>query len=381
MRVIVEADGGSRGNPGPAAYGAVVLAAEAGGPEVLAQRAERIGHATNNVAEYSGLIAGLAAARELGARHVEVRMDSKLVVEQMSGRWKIKHADMRELAGQAAAVGRAFDSVRYTWVPRERNKRADALLNAVLDGKDVGSAETGQAPPRQPQPREGAARQARAAGPKQPAACWEPSKAPTTRLLLIRHGETEASREYRQCGKSDLPLTPEGLSQARAVAGRIGARKGVARVYSSPLLRTTQTATAVADELGLPVRADDRLVEADFGEWEGLTGQQIQARDPELRDQWLSDPTTTAPGGESFAQVAARVEAFLAEVVERHPGENIVVVSHVTPIKLALKSALGCGWEILTRLFLDVASLSIAEFAPEGRSSVRLVNDISHWSQ
>ena len=107
-RFVVEADGGSRGNPGPAAYGAVVRGRRPAGAR--ASCAEYIGTATNNVAEYRGLIAGLEAVRELDpARRVEVRMDSKLVVEQMSGRWKIKHPSMRELAAagpRGAAAGR-----------------------------------------------------------------------------------------------------------------------------------------------------------------------------------------------------------------------------------------------------------------------------------
>ncbi|MFI8965072.1 bifunctional RNase H/acid phosphatase [Streptomyces sp. NPDC053493] len=129
--LIVEADGGSRGNPGPAGYGAVVLDPATG--ETLAERAEYIGVATNNVAEYKGLVAGLRAAYELFPdAAVLVRMDSKLVVEQMSGRWKIKHPDMKPLAAEAARVfppGR----VRYEWMPRERNKHADRLANEAMD--------------------------------------------------------------------------------------------------------------------------------------------------------------------------------------------------------------------------------------------------------
>ncbi|MFE2271304.1 bifunctional RNase H/acid phosphatase [Streptomyces lavendulae] len=130
-RFVVEADGGSRGNPGPAGYGAVVLDPATG--ETLAERAEFIGVATNNVAEYKGLIAGLTAARELAPdATVLVRMDSKLVVEQMSGRWKIKHPDMKPLAAQAAKIlPRA--QVTYEWIPRERNKHADRLANEAMD--------------------------------------------------------------------------------------------------------------------------------------------------------------------------------------------------------------------------------------------------------
>jgi ribonuclease HI len=133
-RLVVEADGGSRGNPGPAAYGALVRDADTG--ETLLREGLTIGRATNNVAEYSGLIAGLEMAREVdpGAA-VEVRMDSKLVIEQMAGRWKIKHVDMRPLARRANELRPA--QVVWTWVPRELNKRADALANLALDGEPV----------------------------------------------------------------------------------------------------------------------------------------------------------------------------------------------------------------------------------------------------
>jgi probable phosphoglycerate mutase len=135
VNLIVEADGGSRGNPGPAGYGALVCDAESG--EVLAERSEGIGVATNNVAEYQGLIAGLRACVELGgaSAHVEVRMDSKLVVEQMSGRWKVKHPAMQPLALEAGRLVRQLGPVRYTWIPRERNKRADRLANLAMDAQ------------------------------------------------------------------------------------------------------------------------------------------------------------------------------------------------------------------------------------------------------
>ncbi|MEU3826910.1 bifunctional RNase H/acid phosphatase [Streptomyces sp. NPDC029080] len=128
---IVEADGGSRGNPGPAGYGAVVCDAATG--QTLAEAAEYIGVATNNVAEYRGLLAGLRAAHALDpSAAVHVRMDSKLVVEQMSGRWKIKHPDMKPLAAQARTVFPP-DQVTYEWIPRERNKHADRLANEAMD--------------------------------------------------------------------------------------------------------------------------------------------------------------------------------------------------------------------------------------------------------
>ncbi|MFL6099996.1 MAG: DUF1737 domain-containing protein [Actinomycetales bacterium] len=130
-RLVVEADGGARGNPGPAAYGALVRDGDTG--EVLAERAEYLGKTTNNVAEYSGLVAGLTMAKEIDAAAVvEARMDSKLVVEQMSGRWKIKHEDMRRLALEARAI-LPLEQVTYRWVPRAENWAADRLANAAMD--------------------------------------------------------------------------------------------------------------------------------------------------------------------------------------------------------------------------------------------------------
>ncbi|MFG2885868.1 bifunctional RNase H/acid phosphatase [Streptomyces sp. NPDC048297] len=133
---IVEADGGSRGNPGPAGYGAAVSDAATG--ETLVEAAEFIGIATNNVAEYRGLLAGLRAAHALdpGAR-IHVRMDSKLVIEQMSGRWKIKHPAMKPLAAEASRVFPP-DQVTYEWIPRERNKHADRLANEAMDAGTKG---------------------------------------------------------------------------------------------------------------------------------------------------------------------------------------------------------------------------------------------------
>lgn len=138
--LVVEADGGSRGNPGVAGYGALVRDAASG--RVLAERAGPLGRASNNVAEYAGLIAGLEAVLTLGpSARVEVRLDSKLVVEQMSGRWKIRHEDMQRMARQARAlcarIAAAGGSVRFTWVPRERNLAADALSNVGMDGATV----------------------------------------------------------------------------------------------------------------------------------------------------------------------------------------------------------------------------------------------------
>jgi len=135
--LIVEADGGSRGNPGPAGFGALVRDGKSG--ELLREIAETIGVASNNVAEYSGLIAGLSAAHEIDpTAEITVRMDSKLVIEQMSGRWQIKHPDMRELALKARNI-HDRSLITYQWIPRAENSHADSLANKALDGVVNGS--------------------------------------------------------------------------------------------------------------------------------------------------------------------------------------------------------------------------------------------------
>ncbi|HIW63273.1 MAG TPA: reverse transcriptase-like protein [Candidatus Stackebrandtia excrementipullorum] len=129
-KVVVEADGGSRGNPGPAGYGAVVFDEDG---QDLQDRRGYLGVTTNNVAEYEGLIAGLTAARDLGATAVEVRMDSKLVVEQMSGNWKVRNPGLRPLAAKASGLVAEFESVEFIWIPRADNVRADALANQAMN--------------------------------------------------------------------------------------------------------------------------------------------------------------------------------------------------------------------------------------------------------
>ncbi len=133
MKLIIEADGGSRGNPGPAAYGCLVKDAQTN--EVLFKEGKTLGVTTNNVAEYSGLVAALAAAHAIDPNaQIEVRMDSKLVVEQMSGNWKIKHENMKGLVEKARNAF-AQSQVKYVWVPREDNLAADTLLNIALDAE------------------------------------------------------------------------------------------------------------------------------------------------------------------------------------------------------------------------------------------------------
>jgi len=364
VKVIIEADGGSRGNPGPAGYGAVVRTAD--GAAVLAETKEAIGRATNNVAEYRGLLAGLDDAVRLGASEAAVYMDSKLVVEQMSGRWKVKHPDLAELHAQARKLASRFDRISYTWIPRERNSHADRLANEAMD---AAATLNGEASP-VTEPAETVAPQS--------APGWTGARGTPTRMLLLRHGQTPLSVQRRYSGRGNPTLTELGRRQAEAAAGYLAERGGIAAVISSPLQRAYATAGAAADALGLDVTVDDDLIETDFGAWEGLTFAEAAERDPELHRRWLRDTSTAPPGGESFDDALARVQRARARIIAGYPGATVLVVSHVTPIKMLLRLALDAGPGILYRLHLDLASLSIAEFYSDGASSVRLVNQTGY---
>jgi probable phosphoglycerate mutase len=359
-RLIVEADGGSRGNPGPAGYGALVRDAETG--RLLAERAASVGRATNNVAEYGGLVAGLQAALDLDpTSEVEVRMDSKLVVEQMSGRWKIKHPDMQQLALQAQKIARQLGDVRYTWVPRAQNGAADALANSAMDGKPVH--------------RDSATEPVVLEDDVQPSP--EPAPAVTTVTHLLRHGQTEHTPERRFSGRNDLPLSRTGRAEAKAAAAR-AAELGIEVVVASPLRRTRETAEIVAGGLGLPVEFDEDLVELDFGNLEGLTFEEAATKYPLAARRVQSDITVAAPGGESVADVGSRVARARRRILSTHAGKTVLVVSHVTPIKLFLAAGLDVGAEVVHRVFLDAASLSTVTWSSDGRASVRGVNDTAH---
>lgn len=369
MKVVIEADGGSRGNPGPAGYGAVVRSADRS--TVLAEAKQAIGIATNNVAEYRGLIAGLDDALKAGATEAEVFLDSKLLVEQMSGRWKVKHPDLVELHSQARKLASRFDRIGYTWIPRDRNSHADRLANEAMDGAAVAGDDAENADPPAELAKSAAAEAKTSPG-------WTGARGTPTRLLLLRHGQTELSAQRRYSGRGNPALTDAGRQQAEAAAHYMAQRGGIAAVISSPLQRAYDTAATAAKALGLDVAVDEDLIETDFGAWEGLTFAEAAERDPELHRRWLRDTRTKPPGGESFDAVLDRVLRVRERIVAAHQGATVLVVSHVTPIKMLLRLALDAGPGILYRLHLDLASLSIAEFYSDGASSVRLVNQTGY---
>jgi probable phosphoglycerate mutase len=341
---------------------------EAATGEVLVEIGEGIGVATNNVAEYSGLVAGLTAAADLGAVEVEVRMDSRLVVEQMSGRWQIRNPGLRPLAAKAAALVTKFESVRFTWVPREQNVTADALANAAMDRRAAPPSAT-----------------VRAAAPAlAPPPSWAPRHMDdAARILLVRHGQTTFTMQRRYSGRGDVELTAQGEAQTEALATRVAAlvmADGRAPlVVSSPLKRCLRAAELVAERLGgVGVRVDEAFVECDFGEWEGLTHVQVREHWSTQLDAWLGSAGLAPPGGESFADVAARVRPAVARLAAEYAGHPVVVCSHVTPIKLVLRDALAATDALLHRLYLDPGGISVIDFWPDGGVAVRTVNETAH---
>ncbi|CCK30478.1 hypothetical protein BN159_6099 [Streptomyces davaonensis JCM 4913] len=390
---IVEADGGSRGNPGPAGYGAVVSDAATG--ETLAERSEFLGVVTNNVAEYRGLLAGLRAALDLDpTASVHVRMDSKLVVEQMSGRWKIKHPDMKPLAMEASRVFPP-ERVTYEWIPREQNKHADRLANEAMDAGTSGapSASAAAADSRARSSRAAAQSEAVGGGAATADADvraakvvatpgWAPADmgAPAT-FVLLRHGETALTPQKRFSGSggSDPVLSEIGRDQAERVGAALARRGTVQAIVASPLARTRETAAAVARRLGLEVTVEEGLRETDFGAWEGLTFGEVRERYPDDLNAWLADPGARPTGdGESFTETATRIEATRDKLVAAYAGRTVLLVSHVTPIKTFIRLALGAPPESLFRMELSAASLSAVAYYADGNASVRLFNDTSH---
>ena len=372
MRVSIEADGGSRGNPGPAGYGAVVYASDG---SVLAERAAGIGTATNNVAEYGGLIAGLKAALELGATEVDIRMDSKLVIEQVSGRWQVKNEGLRPLAREAVELLSRFHSKTATWIPREKNKHADRLANEAMDaaakghvwkpGGDTGPADAADRWLEQNEPKTAA---------PQKLVGWQDMGSKPTTTYLLRHGQTPLSIEKRFSGIGDPALTELGLRQAAAAAIRLQ-DTGATVVVSSPLQRAQQTAAAVASVLGVEVETDAGFQETDFGDWEGYSFGEVRAKWPKEMDAWLGSTAVPPPHGESFDETAVRVRQARDRLLSAHGGKTVIVVSHVTPIKTLLRMALDAPPSSLYRMHLDLACVSQLQWFADGPAVVRSMNE------
>ena len=385
---LVTADGGARGNPGPAAYGTVIVDAATG--ETIAELAEFFEHETNNFAEYRGAIAGLEYVHAIDpTARIDVQLDSKLVVEQMSGRWKIKNDAIRTLALRARD---AHDPnlVTYTWIPRAENAHADALVNEMLDAAVGGgprvirrgrnlNAEDVVGEAQEDQAQATLAEAAAGEAPPRTMIGWANVGVPTT-FLLARHGATAYSLEKKFSGSGglDLPLIELGENQGRALAREIARRGEATAIVSSPLLRAQQTAAFIAEETGLDVSLDEDLTECSFGLWDGYTFAQVRDKWPEELADWLASTSVAPPEGESFDTCQVRLDRASRRLRERFAGQTIVVVAHVTPIKLMVTDAVGAPVDSIYRMELPPCSISKVAWFPDGNSSMFSFAEAAH---
>lgn len=351
------ADGGSRGNPGPAGFGAVV--SENG--KILAELFDVIGVATNNVAEYSGLLAGLTYIHQLDPEaNIEVAMDSKLVVEQMSGRWQIKHADMRDLAKQCRDAHKA-SLVTYKWIPRDENSHADRLANKALDGEISIPTPTAVVQENYLTDR------------------LRSDEVPTT-IYFVRHGETvlTPTRKFSGIGALDPELTSDGLAQADRVASEIAKLKPEVLI-SSPLQRARQTAEAISRTTNLEIFFDEDWYELSFGTWDGKSIEEVKAETPGDYQAWLNSSSYRPGGGESYDEARIRISSALEKIVELHPGKKVVVVTHNGVIKSAVNIAVGGPNDGVFHMDATPCSISSISIWPsDGLMALRSFNERGH---
>jgi len=350
---LLTADGGSRGNPGNAGYGAVVHE----GNKIVAELYDYIGIATNNVAEYSGLVAGLKSIHEMDAEAtVDVRMDSKLVVEQMSGRWQIKHSDMRTLA-QEARSAHSPSLVTYGWIPRDQNSHADRLANKALDEQGGNTAQ------RQNYLTER----------------FLSDEIPTE-IFFVRHGETilTPERKFSGSGEPNPPLTVEGLAQAAAVAPEV-AKLSPEVLIASPLQRTTQTAQAISALIDVPIIFDEAWFECAFGAWDGMSIDEVKEKYPSEYEAWVSSSAYAPPQGESYDALGWRVDEAIDNLVAKYPHQRVVVVTHNGVIKQAIRLTVGATPESIFHMDVSPCSItSIAIWPSDGLRALKSANERGH---
>jgi broad specificity phosphatase PhoE len=206
--------------------------------------------------------------------------------------------------------------------------------------------------------------------------------APATRVFIVRHGATVLSAEDRFAGVTDVELSEEGREQARRLADRLSGEK-IAAVYASPLGRTIETARILAAPHDLEVQPCDAFREISHGHWEGMRRHEVEEKFPKEMAEWEKDPYTFAPpGGESGLAVTARALPALIDLVRKHPGENILIVSHKATIRLLLSSLLGFDpRRYRDNLDQNPAALNIVDFRDPTHARLTLFNDTSHYEK
>ena len=380
QNLIIEADGGSRGNPGLAGSGAVVINADSG--EILIEVARFIGVATNNVAEYLALKAGLEAALNLNAdARVLVRMDSKLVIEQMAGRWKIKHPDMIQLGAEVQALARGRQ-IRWQWIPREENSRADALANKAMDERIDSTRAVSN---------DGAKAPVAEFNQSMPSSVRAPDQVSEelTTVILVRHGRTHLTESKRISGRGgeNPGLSELGRKDAEAAAkavqqigltGPWSFLAPVSAVVASPIRRTQETANIIANALSVGVLTNENIAEISFGDWDGFTNDEVAAKWPVEMADWRGSWTIAPPNGESLEEFDSRVQLGRHEILKEHAGKTVVVVSHVMPIRGFLKAGMDANAAVYWRPQVAPCSITIIRFWGDQAAEVVTLNSTSH---
>lgn len=378
--LIVEADGGSRGNPGPSGSGAVVIDASTG--LVIREISLFIGTATNNVAEYNALKAAILEIRKINpSAKVSVRMDSKLVIEQMTGNWKVKHPDMRALVIEIQGLVRDLD-IDFKWIPREENHRADALANRAMDEEGTRTVDPGSAP-----------LHASVAefNTEKPSSVRAPGHvdAPLTTVILVRHGRTHLTESKKISGRGgeNPHLSELGKEDAHRVAkalkeignsGQYAYLNPPSAIISSPIQRTVDTANIIANELGLAVTLEEDVAEISFGDWDGHTNEEVSKAWPEQWEAWRGSWTVAPPNGESLVEFDARVMRARKRITQDHAGQTVIVVAHVMPIRGFTRYAFDGGISAYWATQIAPCSMTILRLWGEQAVEVVTVNDTNH---
>jgi broad specificity phosphatase PhoE len=199
-----------------------------------------------------------------------------------------------------------------------------------------------------------------------------------TRIILVRHGQTEWNRVERFRGRADVPLNETGLAQAEATGRRVAAQWKPAAVYSSPLSRAIKTAEAIANHFDLPVQAYPGLADIDYGDWQGLTPDEARRRWPDIVEAWYNAPQTAhIPGGETLAALRARAMETVGELASRHEGQTIVLLGHTVINRIILLAILGLGNERFWRIKQDTCAINVFEAEGDDYTLVTL-NDTCH---
>lgn len=378
--LIIEADGGSRGNPGIAGSGACVIDADTG--EVVLEISKFIGIATNNVAEYLALVAGLEGAYSLNSEaRILVRMDSKLVIEQMAGRWKIKHPDMQQLGARVQKIV-AGKPVRWQWIPREENSRADALANKAMDEQGDAVVATTEVGPRASVVE---FNQTLPSSVRAPGGVTEP----LTTIILVRHGRTHLTESKRISGRGgeNPGLSDLGREDAHKVAKALSeiGNSGpwshltpISAIVSSPIKRTLDTAHIISNEVGLGVDVIENLAEISFGDWDGHTNEEVKSKWASNFQDWQGSWTVAPPNGESLEDFDARVQDARREILENYSGKTVAVVSHVMPIRGFIRAGMDGGKAGYWRPQISPCSISIIRFWGDQAAEVVTMNATAH---